>query len=54
MQAEERLDLDYLKAVTDHSLIKRLKEEPLSKNQVAFALGQYWHPIHFFPDFLAS
>jgi pyrroloquinoline-quinone synthase len=54
MQLEELLNREYLEGITNHSLIKRLKGDHLNKQQVAFALGQYWHPIHFFPDFLAS
>lgn len=40
--------------ILHHDFFKMLRTQPLLKNQVAFFLGQYWHPLHYFPTFLAN
>jgi len=36
-----------------HPFLSRCREGELNRAQVALLLGQWWHPLHFFPDFLA-
>ncbi|NQZ06409.1 MAG: iron-containing redox enzyme family protein [Algicola sp.] len=49
----ENFDNRLLDRITEHKLMKYLATDDLTQEQVEFALGQYWYPIHFFPDFLA-
>jgi pyrroloquinoline quinone (PQQ) biosynthesis protein C len=42
-----------LKALKAHSLLQRLRSEPFDHNQVGLVLSQWYHPLHFFPTFLA-
>lgn len=36
-----------------HRFFRLVRSAPLSKGQVATFLGQWWHPLHYFPTFLA-
>jgi hypothetical protein len=36
-----------------HRLLDVLQNQPLTQQSLAVALGQYWHPIHYFTEFLA-
>ena len=36
-----------------HEFFAHTKIEPLVKGQVAIFVGQWWHPLHYFPTFLA-
>lgn len=36
-----------------HEFFERVKVKPLTKEQVAIFVGQWWHPLHYFPTFLA-
>lgn len=36
-----------------HEFFSEVKSKPLSKSQVAVFVGQWWHPLHYFPTFLA-
>jgi len=36
-----------------HSFFGRIPEADLSRGQVATFLGQWWHPLHYFPTFLS-
>ncbi|MFY0528781.1 TenA family transcriptional regulator [Archangium gephyra] len=36
-----------------HPFFEAVKKEPLSKEQVAIFLSQWWHPLHYFPTFLS-
>jgi len=38
---------------TDHDFFKSVRKQELSKEQVGTFLGQWWHPLHYFPTFLA-
>ncbi|KZN47817.1 iron-containing redox enzyme family protein [Pseudoalteromonas luteoviolacea] len=38
----------------NHSLFSRLKEGGYEMDDVAYMLGQWWHPLHYFPTFLAN
>lgn len=38
--------------VVAHPFLQRIRKEPLAKAQVAVIVGQYWHPIHYFTEFL--
>jgi pyrroloquinoline quinone (PQQ) biosynthesis protein C len=41
------------KQFINHDFFRRVKVEPLSRQQVAVFIGQWWHPLHYFPTFLA-
>lgn len=36
-----------------HPFFDHIASEPLNKDEVVSFLGQYWHPIKYFPEFLA-
>jgi len=36
-----------------HSFFERIRTAPLTRGQVATFLGQWWHPLHYFPVFLS-
>ena len=36
-----------------HAFFDRVRTEELNAAQVATFLGQWWHPLHYFPDFLS-
>jgi len=36
-----------------HPLFDYLKTHPISRDQAATLIGQWWHPLHYFPTFLA-
>ena len=37
-----------------HPLFEKLRECSYEKEDVAYMLGQWWHPLHYFPTFLAK
>jgi pyrroloquinoline quinone (PQQ) biosynthesis protein C len=37
-----------------HHFFRTEKEKPLSREQAGILLGQWWHPLHCFPTFLAG
>src|SRR2546428_9517979 len=39
--------------LVSHSFFDRVRTAPLSRGQVATFLGQWWHPLHYFPVFLS-
>jgi len=39
--------------LVSHSFFDRIRTAPLSRGQVATFLGQWWHPLHYFPVFLS-
>jgi pyrroloquinoline quinone (PQQ) biosynthesis protein C len=38
----------------DHPFFKAVQTEELTKEQVAILIEQWWHPLHYFPTFLAK
>lgn len=49
-----RLDDNSLrKQFASHEFFRRVQSAPLRKEQVSVFLGQWWHPLHYFPTFLA-
>jgi pyrroloquinoline quinone (PQQ) biosynthesis protein C len=38
---------------TEHEFFKSVRTEQLTQEQVGVFLGQWWHPLHYFPTFLA-
>lgn len=40
--------------VTQHPFFPFSRREPIPASGVQYFLNQYWHPIHFFPTFIAS
>lgn len=46
-------DLESRKALLHHPLLKRMRQEELSREQVAVVLGQWFHPLHYFPSFVS-
>ena len=40
--------------LVEHPIFNRLRASPLSKEGTSILLGQYWHPLHGFPSFLAG
>jgi hypothetical protein len=43
---------DEIRQVLTHPLLKQLPELGRDRRNLTIALGQYWHPIHFFTEFL--
>jgi pyrroloquinoline quinone (PQQ) biosynthesis protein C len=41
------------KQFVDHEFFRRVKISTLTKEQAAVFIGQWWHPLHYFPTFLA-
>jgi pyrroloquinoline quinone (PQQ) biosynthesis protein C len=41
------------KQFINHEFFRRVKVDSMTKEQVAVFLGQWWHPLHYFPTFLA-
>jgi pyrroloquinoline quinone (PQQ) biosynthesis protein C len=39
--------------LVSHSFFERIRTAPLTRGQVATFLGQWWHPLHYFPVFLS-
>jgi pyrroloquinoline quinone (PQQ) biosynthesis protein C len=39
--------------LVNHDFFKQVKAAPLTRDQVAIFLGQWWHPLHYFPTFLS-
>jgi pyrroloquinoline quinone (PQQ) biosynthesis protein C len=50
----ERLEENPLrKQLIHHAFFKEVKTLPLTREQVGVFLGQWWHPLHYFPNFLS-
>jgi pyrroloquinoline quinone (PQQ) biosynthesis protein C len=50
----ERLEENPLrKELIHHPFFKEVKTLPLTREQVGVFLGQWWHPLHYFPNFLS-
>lgn len=45
-------DLPSRKHLFEHSFIRRMKKQTLSAQQVQVVLGQWFHPLHYFPSFV--
>ena len=41
-------------ALFNHSFFNMPRNSGFSKDDTLTLLGQYWHPLHYFPDFLAG
>lgn len=41
------------KRLLDHEFVRRVERGAVSKEQAAVVIGQWWHPLHYFPTFLA-
>lgn len=39
--------------LVEHEVFARIRTAPLSIEGTAILLGQWWHPLHYFPTFLA-
>ena len=40
------------KKLIHHQFFKDVKNSEISREQVGIFLGQWWHPLHYFPNFL--
>ncbi len=50
----ERLEGNPLhKRLIHHSFFKEVKTSELTREEVGIFLGQWWHPLHYFPNFLS-
>jgi len=50
----ERLEENPLrKALIHHPFFKEVRTSDLTREQVGAFLGQWWHPLHYFPNFLS-
>ena len=50
----ERLEENPLrKELIHHPFFREVKSSELSRDQVGVFLGQWWHPLHYFPSFLS-
>lgn len=36
-----------------HPFFRSVHDRPINKSQAAMFIGQWWHPLHYFPTFLA-
>jgi pyrroloquinoline quinone (PQQ) biosynthesis protein C len=43
----------FRKDLIHHAFFKEVKTSDLSRDQVGIFLGQWWHPLHYFPNFLS-
>jgi pyrroloquinoline quinone (PQQ) biosynthesis protein C len=41
------------KKLINHSFFERIRTAPVTRGQAAAFLGQWWHPLHYFPVFLS-
>jgi pyrroloquinoline quinone (PQQ) biosynthesis protein C len=41
------------KKLVNHEFFRRVNIAPLGRSQVAVFIGQWWHPLHYFPAFLS-
>ena len=41
------------KELIHHRFFSEIKSGQLTRNDVAIFLGQWWHPLHYFPNFLS-
>lgn len=39
--------------LVEHVFFQQVRSAPVTREQVAIFLGQWWHPLHYFPTFLA-
>jgi pyrroloquinoline quinone (PQQ) biosynthesis protein C len=39
--------------LANHEFFERVKSRPVERGQVALFVGQWWHPLHYFPTFLS-
>jgi pyrroloquinoline quinone (PQQ) biosynthesis protein C len=37
----------------DHDFVRRVERGSITRDQAATIVGQWWHPLHYFPTFLA-
>lgn len=49
----ELLDSPVYRGFADHPFFEKVKTAPFSTDDVALFIGQWWHPLHYFPTFLA-
>jgi pyrroloquinoline quinone (PQQ) biosynthesis protein C len=50
----DRLEQNPLrKALIHHPFFKEVKTSDLNREKVGVFLGQWWHPLHYFPNFLS-
>lgn len=50
---EEIKSLPARQALFSHPFVERMKKQPLSQQQVAVILAQWFHPLHYFPSFVS-
>ncbi|HZF10350.1 MAG TPA: iron-containing redox enzyme family protein [Thermoanaerobaculia bacterium] len=54
MPITDRLEENPLrKKLIHHPFFKEVKTAELTRDQVGIFLGQWWHPLHYFPNFLS-
>jgi pyrroloquinoline quinone (PQQ) biosynthesis protein C len=52
-QFTEQLEANPLrKELIHHPFFKEVRSSDLTRDKVAVFLGQWWHPLHYFPNFL--
>lgn len=51
---DQLLASDVHQAFTGHPFFAAVQADVMSRDQVGRFLGQWWHPLHYFPTFLAS
>jgi hypothetical protein len=50
----EQLEANPLrKALIHHPFFKEVRSSDLTRDKVGVFLGQWWHPLHYFPNFLS-
>lgn len=51
--SDRLLENEVHRAFVDHEFFKQVNVRDLSHEHVEIFLGQWWHPLHYFPTFLA-
>jgi len=46
-------NLESRSKLNKHSLIQRMRKEDFTRDQIAIVLGQWFHPLHYFPSFVS-
>src|SRR5438045_2407777 len=50
----EQLEVHPLrKELIHHPFFKEVRSSDLTRDKVGIFLGQWWHPLHYFPNFLS-
>lgn len=43
----------FRRKLVEHEFFRQVQDAPVTREQAAIFIGQWWHPLHYFPTFLA-